>query len=594
MARLDAINPTKIQVAADAATAMGYIERSPNGAPAINKPGAASAPPIRPTAPLHAASDRCSAAYDAPPTSAGSSSPSSGPRERMRVRYQRGPSMSGASGPRLADMRGGADIDELTAGQPYGTAAADQGHPGLQLSDFRVVVLAIVVAVSVWVGEPLVAAALGLVAVLPFRSVALIAVAIVLAAGGALRSDHAWNGLRPDQLGHFEGWVRLVDDPQPYPSSTRVIVDVDGERYEIWSRGRAQQLRVREWRGGQWISVSGRRTQLDAQRAGRVAWQHVVGEFDLDWASDVDEGGPIAVASNRVRRAIERAATALPHDDGALFRGLVVGDDRDQPRAMINRFRASGLSHLTAVSGQNVAFVLAACGPLLRRLRRWPRLGVTVGLILWFVALTRFEPSIVRAGTMASLSAVAYATGRERAPIRILALAVLGLVLVDPLLVWSIGFWLSVGATTGVITVGPALAKRFEVLGPFALPLGITLGAQAGVVIPVTLVFGRLPLVSIPANLLAVPVAGAVMLYGLPAGLVAGWLPVTAPVLMAPARLGTRWVDTVALLGERLEPGGVWPWVGWAVVAIVSAICVAVGVRRGKNQSLHGDPSPDR
>ena len=112
--------------------------------------------------------------------------------------------------------------------------------------------------------------------------------------------------------------------------------------------------------------------------------------------------------------------------------------------------------------------------------------------------------------------------------------------------------------------------------------------------IPVTLVFGRLPLVSIPANLLAVPVAGAVMLYGLPAGLVAGWLPVTAPVLMAPARLGTRWVDTVALLGERLEPGGVWPWVGWAVVAIVSAICVAVSVRRGKNQSLHGDPSPDR
>jgi len=76
----------------------------------------------------------------------------------------------------------------------------------------------------------------------------------------------------------------------------------------------------------------------------------------LDWASDVDEGGPIAVASNRVRRAIERAATALPDDDGALFRGLVVGDDRDQPRAMIDRFRASGLSHLTAVSRQNVTY----------------------------------------------------------------------------------------------------------------------------------------------------------------------------------------------------------------------------------------------
>ena len=54
------------------------------------------------------------------------------------------------------------------------------------------------------------------------------------------------------------------------------------------------------------------------------------------------------------------------------------------------------------------------------------------------------------------------------------------------------------------------------------MPLGITLGAQVGVVVPSVLVFGRLPLVSVPANLLAVPVAGAVMLYGLPAALVAG------------------------------------------------------------------------
>jgi competence protein ComEC len=44
----------------------------------------------------------------------------------------------------------------------------------------------------------------------------------------------------------------------------------------------------------------------------------------------------------------------MPPDDAALFRGLVVGDDRAQSDAMIERFRASGLSHLTAVSGQNV------------------------------------------------------------------------------------------------------------------------------------------------------------------------------------------------------------------------------------------------
>jgi competence protein ComEC len=441
------------------------------------------------------------------------------------------------------------------------------------VTDGGVVALAVVVVAAVRTGSPAVAILFGLIVGATLAVVAssppIALVVVVLAVGGAVRSQHEWAGLAPDVLGPFEGWVRLVDDPQPYPSSTRVIVEVEHERFELWSRGRAQQQRVRTWRGGEWVMVSGERRPLDSERARRVAWQHVVGGFDLAWASDVDVGGPVARASNRVRATIERAAAELPEPDGALYRGLVIGDDRDQPRDMIDRFRASGLSHLTAVSGQNVAFVLAACGPLLVRLRPLPRWVLTVGVIAWFVALTRFEPSILRAGVMAGLSATAYATGRERSPLRILALAVIGLLLVDPLLAWSIGFWLSVGATGGVCTAGPWLAERLAMLGPLALPLGITLGAQLGVVLPSVLVFGRLPLVSIVANLLAVPVAGFVMLYGLPAGLVAGSVPVVAPVVMFPARIGTRWVDTVAQLGVRLEPDPPWTWIGWGMVAAV-------------------------
>jgi competence protein ComEC len=473
---------------------------------------------------------------------------------------------------------GGAGVNDVTTPRGYGT----DGHswrrfdPSVTVvTDGGVVALAVVVVVAVRTGSPAVAIVLGLVvgATLAVRtsSPPLVFVVVVLTVGGAVRSQHEWVGLAPDELGPYEGWVRLVDDPQPYPSSTRVIVEVEHERFELWSRGRAQQQRVRAWRGGEWVMVNGERRALDDERAYRVAWQHVVGEFDLVWASDVDVGGPVARASNRVRATIERAAAVLPEPDGALYRGLVIGDDRDQPRDMIDRFRASGLSHLTAVSGQNVAFVLAACGPLLVRLRPLPRWVLTLGVIAWFVALTRFEPSILRAGVMAGLSATAYATGRERSPLRILALAVIGLVLIDPLLVWSIGFWLSVGATAGVCTVGPWLADRLAMLGPLALPLGITLGAQVGVVLPSVLVFGRLPVVSVVANLLAVPVAGFVMLYGLPAGLVAGSVPSLAPVVMFPARIGTRWVDTVARLGVRLEPDPPWTWIGWGVV--VAVIC---------------------
>jgi competence protein ComEC len=489
---------------------------------------------------------------------------------------------AGAGGGAAGEM----GVNEVTTPPGYDAEGRNGGHPRIGVfTDGAVTALAVVVVAAVAGGRPvaLVAtAALGLLAVPSIRRTVLPwgVVALLLVAGGSIRSAHAWASLDPDQLGPFKGWARLVDDPQPYSSSTRVLLEIDGERFETWARGRAQRYRAQTWQGGEWVLVHGDRVALGEERSRRVAGQHVVGEFRLQWASDVSPGGPLARASNRVRTTIERAAGAIPEPHGALFRGLVIGDDRDQPRDMVERFRASGLSHLTAVSGQNVVFVLAVFGPLLVRLRPWPRLALTLGVIGWFVTLTRFEPSILRAGMMAGLSALAFTTGRERSPVRLLAVSVIVLVLIDPLLAWSVGFWLSVGATTGVCVVGPWLAVRLGRLGVIALPLAVTLGAQLGVALPSLLVFGRLPLSSVVANLLAVPVASFVMLYGLPAGLIAGTVSPIAPVLMFPAHVGTRWVDTVAHLGARLEPDPPWTWIGWALVALAVLALIARPARR--------------
>ena len=631
VARRDASTPTNSHSTADPAIAKGYIDVSPNGAPTSSKPGAAHTPAIRPTAPLQAPSNTRSARMATTPTNAGTTSAANGPSRRMRERYQNGPSMSGADvtppGPVVGALagrasggrveRGGSEgAYESTTLASYGLTGGPTRHPGVTgvasadrdvpgdtgsarfLPDLAVMIIAVVTALCVWSATPTSAIVMGTVAAVAIgrwcRSWWAAALILALALLGGVRSEHAWNGLTPDRLGPYQGWMRLVDDPQSYGGSTRLVVHIDGERFEVWCRGRAQQGRVADWRAGEWVAVSGTRRPLPDHRARRVAAQHVVGAFELDWASDVDAGGPVARASNRVRSMIERGASWMPEPEGALFRGLVIGDDRDQPVDMVERFRSSGLSHLTAVSGQNVSFMLAAFGPLLLRLRPLPRWIVTVGVVAWFVALTRFEPSIVRAGAMAALSATAFATGRERSPVRILSVAVVILVLVDPLLVWSVGFWLSVGATAGVCAIGPPLASRLSMLGPLALPLGITLGAQIGVVVPSVLVFGRLPLVSIPANLLAVPVAGAVMLYGLPAALVGGAVPGLAPVVMLPALVGTRWVDAVAQVAARVEPDPPWLWVGWSIVCLVAIALVVSSSRSGKNRRRHDDTPPDR
>jgi competence protein ComEC len=207
----------------------------------------------------------------------------------------------------------------------------------------------------------------------------------------------------------------------------------------------------------------------------------------------------------------------------------------------------------------------------MRPLARW---ATSLGLIGWFVVLTRAEPSVLRAGVMAGLAATAFVLGRQAEPLRLLALAVVALLLLDPLLAWSVGFWLSVGATAGVVLGAVHLAPRLVRLGPLALPVAVTLGAQCGVAVPSLLVFGRLSLTGTVANIVAVPVAGLVMLVGLPACLVAGTVPFVGSVVMAPVGWGVWWVDAVATVAAAAEPRAPWSWAGWAglVAAVVRIV----------------------
>jgi competence protein ComEC len=428
-----------------------------------------------------------------------------------------------------------------------------------------------VVAIAAWLRAPVGALVLAaVVGALVGRwrvGVWIAAVALLV----AFRSMSAEDGLAPDRLGRYTGWATVAADPDPGFDATRVLLQLDGERFEVWVRGRAAQLRVGAWSKGDLAWVDGTRRPLDPDRADRLAWQHVVGAFDADVLGDRLPGRPVNVASNRIRALITGATSGLPDDVAALARGLIIGDDSEQSEAMTARFRESGLSHLTAVSGQNVALALAIAGPLLQRARPLLRLVATVGVIGWFVVLTRAEPSVLRAGTMAALAAAAFALGAEREPPRLLAGAVVILLAVDPLLVRSIGFWLSVGATAGVTIVGPPLRRRLGRLGPLATPVAMSIGAQLGVLVPSVLVFGRVAVIGIVANLVAVPVAGAVMLYGLPASIVAGAVSPLRGVLMLPVASGTRWVDAVARVAAAIERRPPWS-------AVVSMVVLGSGL----------------
>jgi competence protein ComEC len=438
---------------------------------------------------------------------------------------------------------------------------------GHHLPDTAIMLLAATLVLAVWLGLWAVPCAL-VAALLTRQRLLVLGLCLVLGVAGAWNGARAWAQAVPRHQGRYVGWAEIIGDPAPFGQGLRVTVEVQGERFDTWVYGGARRKLV-DRQGGEYVWVEGRRTGLGTS-ARRAQVRHVVGRLEVAVIGDVLEGAAVARASNRVRGALRESAEAtMSEDDAALFAGLVIGDDARQPLWLIDEFRASGLSHLTAVSGQNVAFLIAGALPLLRRLRPWWRWAATVGLIGWFMALTRFEPSVLRAGVMAILAATAYVRGQQVKPLRLLALALIVLVLLDPLLVWSVGFWLSVGATAGVCALAPWLQPRLP--GPvwLRLPMAVTLGAQAGVALPSLLVFHRLPVVSLPANLAAVPVAGFVMLYGLPAGLVASLLPAPLRALvMAPAVLGTHWVATVARVAAAVEPAAPWSVVCWLLALL--------------------------
>jgi ComEC/Rec2-related protein len=230
------------------------------------------------------------------------------------------------------------------------------------------------------------------------------------------------------------------------------------------------------------------------------------------------------------------------------------------------------------VSGQNVAYAVAAVGIVLRRLTLGGRLVAGVLVLATFGTLTRWEPSVLRAVAMASIALVATVAGRPQPGIRILALAVAMLVIVDPLLVHSVGFQLSAAASAGILLLAPPLARRLPGPRPFATAVAVTLAAQLGVAPVLVPTFGGVPAASLPANLLAAPAAGPVVVWGMTAGLVAGAVggPV-ATVVHLPTRLLVGWIAGVARVASRLPMATL----GWATLAVlVGAIAASVAGRQ--------------
>lgn len=299
-----------------------------------------------------------------------------------------------------------------------------------------------------------------------------------------------------------------------------------------------------------------------------------------------------------LRAGLQAACAPLPDDAGGLLPGLTVGDTSALPPDLEEAMRATGLTHLTAVSGSNVALVVGAALALGAAvgLRRRPRLALAALALAGFTAVAGPEPSVARAGVMGAVALVGLASARRGAGVPVLCTAGVVLLVADPWLTRSFGFALSVLATGALLLLARPWAEALSRWVPrwAALALAVPIAAQV-VCGPVVLLLAEgVPLTAVPANLLVAPAVGPATVAGLGAAVLAPWWLGGAQVLAWIGGLATGWIALVAR-GAAAVPGGTAPWPsGWlGALALAAATVLVLSLLRAlRPDPVLGTPGP--
>lgn len=262
---------------------------------------------------------------------------------------------------------------------------------------------------------------------------------------------------------------------------------------------------------------------------------------------------PLKVGAILVKQWFLRGlATVLPEPSAGLAGGITAGDKRGLGGELSEDFRTVGLTHIIVLSGYNIMVVVFALAWFFARMRL-PRAAEAVtgiGIAVLFALMTGLAAASVRAALMASISIVGKALGRTYLALRALALVALLMLLWNPyLLLFDVGFQLSIVATWGLIALSSFVAQFVGMVPErFGLKeiLSATLSTQLAVLPLILYQNGALSIVSLPANILSLVVVPWAMLFSAIAGVFGALLGFLALPLALPAHALLSYIVFVA------------------------------------------------
>lgn len=387
------------------------------------------------------------------------------------------------------------------------------------------------------------------------------AVAALTVLAGASWSIHGIAELRADPLalrrGSIASTVTITGDPRSTLGGFAATALVLGDPVELRSRVPLQQ--------GAILAVTGRLSPVAPPKPGafdRRAWLAQQGIHEIlavDRQRQIGRRGGLQGASDAVRRSARQILVGDGSDQSAqIVAGVVLGATGGLSDRTIERFRASGLAHLLAVSGGNVAILVGSLLAIawLVRLPLVAAHAAAIGIVPGYALVVGTGPSVVRATVAGLLASFAWISRSPRDHWYILALGATAVQVLDPYAAIGPGFQLSFAAVWAIYAVSPRIRRFLEgrpcpglLREPIALSLACTL-----VTAPISWWhFGRTSLVAgLPANLLALPAVAPLLWLGLGAVALVPILPGAAAVLAAGARSLGAFLLLIAGLGTQL------------------------------------------
>ncbi len=212
-------------------------------------------------------------------------------------------------------------------------------------------------------------------------------------------------------------------------------------------------------------------------------------------------------------------------ENGTLAAGMLHGAVEEIPEQTLENFRGAGLAHLLSVSGLHVSLLAGALLMLLRRVKPVAQFIAICAALLFYCAFCAFAAPTLRAALMVICLLLAKILYRRNDPLSALSFSFLILLLISPFTLFSIGFQLSYTAVLGILLLYPALSAVMQRLPrPLSEPLALSISAGLSTMPVSAATFHSMSILSVPANILVVPLCALSML---PAGLALLLFPVS-------------------------------------------------------------------